>query len=152
RVGDVGMELNAERVAIADCLVRKIIAFGEQLARRRHIEPFLVPLVDAARPFRADPQAGRGRADRIVANLEPTLGMCVDAGPKMARHHLRAETDAEERPLLAQWNTNPVDLALDVVVGVVGAHRTAENHDARVSVHRLWQRIAKSRTTGIEAE
>src|SRR5437868_3212351 len=78
--------------------------------------------------------------------------MRIDARTEMTRHHLCAEADAEERALLAQGHADPVDLALDVVVTVVCAHRPAEDHDAGVTVHRLGQRVAKTRTADVERE
>ncbi len=53
-----------------------------------------------------------------------------DLRAELSGKHLRAEADAEERPLLAQRDFDPVDLAADIIVGIVGAHRTAEDDRA----------------------
>ena len=68
----------------------------------------------------------------------------------MARHHLRAEADAEERLVVAQRHADPVDLALDEVFGVVGALRAAEDGGAGVLVHGVRQRIAEARAADVE--
>src|SRR5438477_3527244 len=78
-VGDIGMELDAERIAVAHRLVRKIIAFRQQRTLGRDVKPFLVPLINPRWPFRANFNSGRGRADRIVTDLEPPFRMRVDA-------------------------------------------------------------------------
>ena len=76
--------------------------------------------------------------------------MRVDTAAEMQRHHLRAEADAEERLLVAQRHADPVDLAVDEVVGVVGALRPAEDRGAGMIVHGLGQRIAKARAADVE--
>jgi hypothetical protein len=64
--------------------------------------------------------------------------------------HLRAEANAEEWPLLAQGNLDPVDLAADVLVRIVGAHRPTEEHGAGMIIQRPRQRIAETRTADVE--
>ena len=76
--------------------------------------------------------------------------MRIDAAAEMARHHLRAEADAEIRLLVAQRHADPVDLAVDEVLVVVGALRSAENRSAGMIVHRLRQRIAETRAADVE--
>ena len=73
-----------------------------------------------------------------------------DLRAQMFGKHLRAEADAEKRPLLAQGNFDPVDLAADIIVGIVGAHRAAEDHRAGMLVQRFRQGIAKPRTADVE--
>src|SRR5579885_1838543 len=68
----------------------------------------------------------------------------------MTRHHLRAEADAEKRLVLAQRHADPVDLAPDELLLVIGALWTAENHSSGVPVHSLRQRIAEPRTANVE--
>ena len=77
--------------------------------------------------------------------------MRCNAGAKLHREHLRAEADAEERPLLAQRNFDPVDLAADIVVGIIGAHWTAEEDRAGMPIERIGQGIAKARPADVEA-
>ncbi len=64
--------------------------------------------------------------------------------------HLRAQADAEKRPLLTQGNFDPVDLAADIVVGIVGAHRAAEDDSPGMLLERLRQGIAEPRTADVE--
>ena len=64
--------------------------------------------------------------------------------------HLRAQADAEKRPLLAQGNFDPVDLAADIIVGIVGAHRAAEDDRAGMLVQCVRQGIAEPRTPDVE--
>ena len=52
--------------------------------------------------------------------------------------------------LFAERNFDPVDLAADVVVGIVGAHRAAEKHRTGMLIERAGQRIAKARPADVE--
>src|SRR5262249_28666524 len=74
----------------------------------------------------------------------------VDGAAEMARQELRAEADAEERLLLAQRHLEPVDLAPDELLLVVGAHRPAEDDGARMVRERLRQRVAEARPPDVE--
>ena len=76
--------------------------------------------------------------------------MRKDAAAELARAHLRAEADAEERLFGLERHCDPVDLAADEIVLVVGAHRAAENHHAGVVAHGRRQRIVIARTAHIE--
>src|SRR5208283_5556471 len=64
---------------------------------------------------------------------------------ELAGQHLGAETDAEERLLLAQRDFDPFDLGADEVIGIIGAHGAAENHRSAMPGEGLGQRIAESR-------
>jgi hypothetical protein len=64
--------------------------------------------------------------------------------------HLRPQAYAQKRPLLAQGDFDPVDFAVHVVVGVVGAHRAAKDHRAGVQIQRFRQRVAKPRATDVQ--
>jgi hypothetical protein len=64
--------------------------------------------------------------------------------------HLRAQADAEERPLLPERDLDPVDFLSHILVGIVGAHGPAENHRAGVSIERFGQLVAKARPTDIQ--
>ena len=68
----------------------------------------------------------------------------------MAREHLRAETDAEIRLLVPQRHADPIDFPADKVLIVVRALRAAENRRTGVLIHRLRQRIAKTRAPNVE--
>ena len=145
------MKLDAESVAIHKRLVWKVAAFGEQIRTEGKLESFAVPVIDVVRPMRTQRKAGLGRADRIIADLRAAFRMRRHARAEMHGEHLGAEADAEERPLLPERHADPVDLAPDVVVRVVRAHRTAEDHGACVFVKRLRQQVAEPRTADVQA-
>ena len=109
-----------------------------------------MPLIDLLRPGIADVTPDLGRPDRIIADLGVTVGVLVDAAAEMVSQHLRAQADAEKRLLLLERDLEPVDLAADEIVGVVGAHRTAEIDGAGMSCHGLGQRVAEARAAQIE--
>ena len=73
-----------------------------------------------------------------------------DLRAQLFGEHLRAQADAEKRPLLAQGNFDPVDLPADIFIGVVGAHRAAEDHRAGMQIQRLRQGIAEPRAADVE--
>src|SRR6185437_17115593 len=131
------MKLEAERMAALEGLHRKIVAFGEQLGAIGQIEAFAMPVVDMAWPARAARQSRCGRAYRVVADLGQALRMRRDPGAKLSGEHLRAQANAQKGALLAQRNLDPVDLAADIVVRVVGTHRTAKDDGAGVVIERL---------------
>ena len=91
-----------------------------------------------------------GRADRVVADLGALIDVAEHARAERARHHLRAEADAENGLLLRDRHVDPVDLLADELVGVVGALRPAENDRAGVVRHRGRQRIAETRAADVE--
>ena len=149
-VGDIGMKLEAERVAVLIGLHRKVIALGKQLGAIRQFKSFAMPVVDPLRPVREQRTPRCRRTDRIVADLHPPFTMRRDLGAQLFGKHLRAQADAEERPLLTQGNLDPVDLAAHIVVGIIGAHRAAEDHRAGVLLQRVRQGIAEPRTADVE--
>ena len=69
---------------------------------------------------------------------------------ELAREHLGAETDAEKRLALLERHADPIDLAPDEIVLVVGAHRTAEDDGAGMFRHGRRQRIAEARPAHVE--
>ncbi len=138
------------RVAVAEGLHRKAVALRQQLGAERQVEAFAMPLVDLLRPGIAHRAPGIGRPDRVVADLGMAIRMLVDAAAEMMRQHLGAEADAEKRLLLPERHGEPIDLAADEIVGVVGAHRTAEDDGAGVPLHGLGQRIAEARAADVE--
>ena len=152
-VGDVHVEL--QRIggaAIAEGLNRKRIALRQHHGLVRQVEAFAVPLVDVIGPVLADGAAFGGRPDRVIADLGVAVGVLVDPGAEMLGQHLRAETDAEKRLLLLQRHADPIDLALDDLVVVVGALRSAENDRAAVLGERLGQVVAEPRTAHVERD
>ena len=135
---------------IAERLHRKRVALRQQLAAQRQVEPFPVPLIDLLRPRIADLASGLGRADRIITDLGMAIGMLEDPAAEMTCEHLGAEADAEERLSLPQRNSQPVDLPANEFVGVVGAHRAAEDDRRGMPGHGLRQRIAEARAAHVE--
>ena len=73
-----------------------------------------------------------------------------DLCAQLLGQHLGAQANAQKRPLLAQGNFDPVDFAANIVVGIVGAHRAAENDRAGMLIERLRQRVAEPRAPDIE--
>src|SRR5581483_2779410 len=112
---------------------------------------FAMPVIDLCRPGRTKCAACCCGTNRIVANLGQRLRMRCDARAKLLREHLRAQANAEQRPLLAQRNFDPVDFAPDVIIRIIGAHRTAEDDGAGMLVECIWERIAEARTADVEA-
>ena len=152
-VGHVHVELLREgSTAVAERLHRKRIALGQHGGLVRQVEALAVPLIDMIGPVLADGAAIGGRPDRVIADLGVAVGVLVDPGAEMLRQHLRAEADAEIRLLLLQRNADPVDLALDDLVVVVGALRPAEDHRAAVAVQRLRQFVAEPRPPHVERD
>ena len=152
-VGQLGMELDAVGAgADADRLVGIGLAGGQQLGAARQVEALAVPLIDLARPFRHQLAADLGGRKVIIADLDEAVVMAVDAGAEIARQHLRAEADAEERLFLAQRHVEPVGLAGDEGIGVVGAHRPAEDDGTGVAFQRLGQQLAEARPADVEGK
>src|SRR5471032_2762724 len=102
------------------------------------------------RPFGADRTPSLRRTDRIIADFGVALRMRIDAAAEMLRHHLRAETYSQIRLVVAQRHADPVDLAANEILAVVGALRAAENHGAGMLVHGLRQRIVETRPPDVE--
>ena len=73
-----------------------------------------------------------------------------DPRAELHGEHLGAQANSQKRPLLAQRNRNPVDLPADEFIGVIGAHRAAENHRAGMLIQGFRQGIAKPRTPDIQ--
>src|SRR5689334_4163660 len=96
RVGEIRVELEAEGIAAAKRLHRKVIALCEQLGAPGQIKTFAVPVIDMIGPVRAHGFARRRRADRVIADLRYALRMRRDFGAELPGEHLRTEADAEE--------------------------------------------------------
>ena len=73
------------------------------------------------------------------------------ARAELHRQHLRAEANAEKRPPLAQRNGDPVDLAANVIVRIVRAHRTAEDDRAGMRFQGVRQRVTEPWPADVEA-
>src|ERR1700674_72267 len=146
------MELHAKcRRAVLKRLMLEGVAGGEELRPGGEPEALAVPLVDVARPVE---QYGAflGGAQRVVADLDETPGMKLHRRAERAGENLRAQANAEERLLLGERHRAPLDLAADVVVGIVGDHRPAEPDDAGVMFQRVGQRLAQRRPALVERE
>ena len=74
-----------------------------------------------------------GRMDRVIAHFDPSVRMRADALTEMARQHLGAETNAEERRVFLKRDPDPVYFAAHPRGFVIDAHRTAENDRAVVT-------------------
>ena len=104
-----------------------------------------MPLIDAFRPGLDDRGSGGGRPHRVIADLGMAARVAKHFAAKKFGADLRAETDAEERLVVAQRHADPFDFAADVIVAVIGAHRAAENDRGRMLGHGHRQRIAEAR-------
>jgi hypothetical protein len=109
-----------------------------------------MPVIDVIRPVRADRQSRRRRADRIVSDLRAAFRVRCDTGAELSGEHLRAQANSQQRPLFPERHRDPVDLAANVIFGIVGAHRPAENHHTGAAVERFRKRVAKPRTPDIQ--
>src|SRR5581483_10817636 len=90
---ELGMKLKAESgLAVPKRLIGETIAFGEQGRARRKIEALAMPFINIVGPT-AEFSPGLGRAHRIVADLDLSFGMKLDARAKLPRDNLRAETN-----------------------------------------------------------
>jgi hypothetical protein len=146
------MELEAIGLAaIAEGLCLEILAPGEQGRPARQIETFPVPLIDViGEPAVANAMPLFGRLDRVIAHFDPPVRMRTDAVTEMARQHLRAETNAEERRVFLKRDPDPVYFTAQPGVFVVDAHGTAENDRAGVAPKCCRQWIAEAGTPAIE--
>src|SRR5438132_9677311 len=149
-VGHIRMKLEAERMTVLIRLHWKVVAFSKQSCAARQLKSLAVPVIDALRPVRAQRMSGLRWADRIVADLDPAFMMRRDLRAQLFGKHLRAQADAEKRPLLTQGNFDPVDFAADIVVGVIGAHRAAEDDRAGMQLQRFRQRVAEPWASDVE--
>src|SRR3954470_6601297 len=148
--GHVGMKLEAERMIEAERFDRKIASLRQQFAPGRQLKALAMPMIDVIRPVRADGAAGGGGTDWIVPDLPAAFRMARHPGAELPRQHLRAEANAQQWPLLPKRHGDPVDLAANEVIGIVGAHRAAENDGAGVPLQRFRQAIAKARTLYVQ--
>src|SRR5262249_13641979 len=145
------VELNAVGApAVAERLHREGVAFGEQFRSGRQLEALAMPLIDVIGPVGADEKPRASRADRVIAALDLAFRMNVDARAEVTRQHLRAEADAEEWLLFLQRHLDPVDLAADEGVAIIGALWPAEHDGARVVRERFGQRIVEPRPANVE--
>ena len=127
------MKLDAEGpFLIAEGLVGIDRALCKQFGALRQVEPFHVKLIDLFRPGQKR-LACLCRRNRIPADLRQPVGMRLHRAAKMAHHHLRAKTNAEKRFVFGKWHGDPVDFLPDIVVRIIGTHRPAEDHRARMT-------------------
>src|SRR5262249_35782178 len=112
---------------VTKCRHRERVAFRQQICAERQVEALAMPLIDLLRPGITHRAPNIGRPNRIIAHFGMTIGMSVDTAAEMMRQHLCAETDAEKRLRLLERHAQPIDLATNELVGVIRAHRAAEN-------------------------
>ena len=144
------MKLQAERMLETERLHREVAALGQQFSARRKFKSFAVPMVDMVRPVRADRGSCGSGADRVISDLHAALRMRSHPAAEMHREHLRAQANSQQRPLLPKRHCDPLDLAANIIIRIVGAHRAAENDRTGMLFQRLRQRVAEARTPDIE--
>ena len=99
-----------------------------------------------------DRLSGIGRAQWIPADLDMSVLAAAHLAAEMVDQHLRAQADAEKRLVLGQRDGEPVGLAPDELILIVGAHGAAEDDGAGVAFQRFWQRVAERRPANVEIE
>ncbi len=152
-MGDFRVELDAvSRLAGAEHLHRERVALREQLGAGRQVKAFPVPLVDVAWPRAAHVEAGLRRPDRVVTDLHVTVAVAEHRAAEVPGEHLGAEADAEERLSLPERDGEPVGLAADELVLVVGALGSAENDRAGMVRQGRGQGLAEPRAADVEGE
>src|SRR3954454_12685628 len=109
-----------------------------------------MPLVDLLGPGIAKRPPELGRADRVIAGLGLALRMRIDSAAELPGQHLGTKTNAKERFALRQRHRNPVGLAAHEFIGIVGAHRAAEDDSAGMLCQSVGQRIAKTWPADVE--
>src|SRR5690606_40008812 len=107
------------------------------------LKPLTMPMVDACRPIPETACGGRW-TDRIIADFHALFGVLINAGTQISRQHLRAEANPEKWLILLECNANPFRFDLAVIVGIVGAHRSAENDRAGMILQCIGQRLAET--------
>src|SRR5436190_4780501 len=108
-----------------------------------------MPMVHMAGPC-TERRARRCGRYRIVANLDKLVGMRLNRAPQMLGEHLRAKADAKQRYTLPERNRDPVDLALDEVIGIIGAHRASENDGTSMVGEGGGKLLTQTGTANIE--
>ncbi len=121
-------------------------------ARRPAARRSLRGAIDRRIPARSRPRRGRRRSagSGNSRSRHGRRGWRNTLPPSWRAQHLRAEADAEERLVLAQRHADPIDLAADEIVLVVGAHRAAEDDGGGMIGHGRRQRIAEPRPAHVE--
>src|SRR5205823_7204281 len=118
RVGHLGMKLKTERVVELERFDREVGALRQQFRATGKLKSLAVPVIDMIRPVRADlERRGRG-TDRIISDLGAALRMRRNPAAELLGEHLRAEANAEQRPLLSERDRNPVDLPANEIVRI----------------------------------
>ena len=145
------MELEAEGLAQRTALHGEIIALRQQARARGQIEALPVPLIDVVgKGAGAEPVRRLRRADGVIADLGAAFVMLIDPMAQMPRHELGAQAQAEIGHILLQGDADEVHLLPDEIALVIGAHRPAEDHHARVIAQIGGQGIAQHRAAHVE--
>src|SRR5262249_52916155 len=115
------------------------------------VETLPVPLIHDFGPSLHHGSPGRRDPYRIIADLDFTLRVKRNCRAKVARQHLRAETNPQKGLALAERHPDPFDLRANIAVRIVDAHRSAENDRSRMSRQCVWQWIAASRSANVQS-
>jgi hypothetical protein len=91
-----------------------------------------------------------GWMNGMIANLYLALWMWADPLPKVAGKHLSAKANAKKWLLLLERNPDPIYLAPQPGIFIIGAHGPAKNHGANMLIQRFRERITKPRPPHIE--
>src|SRR6202166_565213 len=150
RVSHVGMKLEAEAMIQSKRFHREVASLRQQFGARGKFKSLAVPVVDMIGPVRADLEPRARGADRVISDLRTALPMRRNPGAELHGEHLRPQANPQKRPLLPERDGDPVDLLTDEIVGIVRAHRAAENHRAGMAIQRFRQGIAKTRTPDVQ--
>src|SRR5262249_52985167 len=121
------------------------VALGQKLAAVRLSEALAVPLIDAFWPGLDHCEPGRRRPHRVIADLGVAGRVTKYLAAKKFGADLRAKTDAQKRLVVAQRHADPFDLAANVIVAVIDAHRAAKNDRGGMLGHGRRQRLAETR-------
>ena len=95
-------------------------------------------------------EAERYRRQALRHAREYLDTMRANRSAQLPGQHLGTKADTQEWLFLLQGNADPVDLARNPVVRVIGAHRAAEDHRTVMPGQGLRQGLAKARPADVE--
>ena len=148
---DFGVELNAPDPFINMIgLMRECRAGRDQFRALGKSEPFAVPVIDH-HFLREKMLTGRGWLHRVIADFSHAFGMGLDLCTKIARHHLRAQANAQIHRITGNHGRQPVHDGTDIIkMIVIGTHRSAKHDDQMIFAKIGRQFVAFTRTANIK--